>query len=77
ERRWDRAKRFDRRSEYGAARLYYESLLADYGETPFARQARQRLQQIGREPDTPKQQMSWLVNMFPETDTVKPLMESN
>ena len=77
ERRWDRAQRFDRRSEYGAARLYYESLLADYSETPFADRARQRMQQIGREPDVPKQPLSWLVKMFPETDTVKPLLESN
>ena len=77
ERRWDRAQRFDRRSEYGAARLYYDSLLADYSETPFAGQARQRLQQIGREPDIPKQPLSWLVKLFPETDTVKPLIESN
>jgi outer membrane protein assembly factor BamD (BamD/ComL family) len=77
ERMWDRAKRRDRRSEYGAARLYYELLLADFGDTPFAGKARQRLQQIGLEPDIPKQPLSWFVNLFPETDTVKPLIESN
>jgi outer membrane protein assembly factor BamD (BamD/ComL family) len=77
ERMWDRAKRRDRRSENGAARLYYESILADYGDTPFAADARQRLQQISLEPDVPTQPLSWFVNLFPETDTVKPLIESN
>ncbi len=77
ERRWDRGQRFDRRSEYGAARLYYESLLEDYAETPFADRARQRLQQIGRKPAVPKQPLGWLVKLFPETDTVKPIIESN
>lgn len=77
ERRWDRAQRFDRRAEYGAARLYYGSLLEDYGETPFADRARQRLQQIGLEPDTPKQPLSWLVNLFPERDVVTPLLQTS
>ncbi len=77
ERRWDRAKRFDRRSEYGAARLYYESLVTDYGDTPFADRARQRLQQISGLPAVPKQPLGWLVDFFPETDTVKPLLENN
>lgn len=77
ERDWLMAQRFDRRTEYGAARLYYSGLVADYPETPFGGRAKQRLQEIGGEPAIPEQPLDWLVAMFPEDDEVKTLMNAS
>lgn len=77
ERDWLMAKRFDRRAEYGAAKHYLTSLAAEYPDTPFGERARQRLREIGGEPDVPEQPLGWLVAMFPEDDEVKTLMNAS
>ncbi|MCA9121949.1 MAG: outer membrane protein assembly factor BamD [Planctomycetaceae bacterium] len=77
ERDWLMAKRFDRRAEYGAAKHYLTALVAEYPETPFGERSRQRLREIGGEPDIPEQPLSWLVAMFPEDDEVKTLMNAS
>lgn len=77
ERDWLMAKRFDRRAEYGAAKHYYLALASDYPDTPFGEQAKQRLGEIGGEPDVPEQPLGWLVAMFPEDDEVKTLLNAS
>lgn len=77
ERDWLMAQRFDRRAEYGAAKFYYAGLLAEYPETPFGDRARQRIREIGGEPDVPEQPLSWVVAMFPDDDKVEALLNSN
>ncbi len=77
ERDWLMAQRFDRRTEYGAAKHYYATLIADYPNTPFGERARQRMQEIGGEPDIPEQPLPWLIAMFPEDDEVKTLMNAS
>jgi len=74
EREWYMAQYRDRRGEYGAARFHYNLLARNYGDTPLARQAKQRITEVADKPDVPPQRFSWLVNMFPEQDGVKPLM---
>jgi outer membrane protein assembly factor BamD (BamD/ComL family) len=46
EREWLMAQYYDRRKEYGAARFYYDLLNEDYGDTPFADKARDRVGNI-------------------------------
>ena len=54
ERLWSKANFYDQRKRhYGAARLYYNRLIAEYPQTEFAERARQRLPQIENLPDTP------------------------
>jgi len=77
ERDWLMAQRFDRRAEYGAAKHYYAGLVAEYPDTPFGERARQRVREIGGEPDVPEQPLGWLVAMFPEDDEVKTLMNAS
>ena len=77
ERDWLMAKRFDRRTEYGAAKYYYLSLVTDYRETPFGEQAEQRLREINGLPDVPDQPLPWLAAIFPARDNVKPIMAAN
>mgnify|MGYP005847482653 CR=1 FL=1 len=74
EREWHRAQRHDRRAEYGAARIYYDTLARDFRDTPFGQQASERLAAIADRPDVPPQKLAWLVKMFPERETVKPLL---
>jgi outer membrane protein assembly factor BamD (BamD/ComL family) len=74
EREWYRAERHDRRAEYGAARMYYTALAKDFGDTPFGKQAGERLGIIADRPDVPPQTLTWLVKMFPERETVRPLL---
>lgn len=74
EREWHMARYRDRRGEYGAARFYYSLLAKNYGDTPLAERARQRIAEVADKPDVPPQRFSWLTNMFPDQDDVKPLM---
>ena len=68
------ARYYDRRKQYGAARFYYNLLVADYSETPHADEATTRLAEIRQEPDEPDQPLEWLVDLFPQEQTVQPLI---
>ena len=76
ERLWSLGQYHDRRSEFRAARFYYQQLLKDYAETPFAERARQRMPEIAGKPDVPPKRLQWLVSLFPEQEDVKPLIPS-
>jgi outer membrane protein assembly factor BamD (BamD/ComL family) len=70
------AQYYDRRAEYRAARHHYERIAADYADTPLAARAQERIGQIAGLPPVPAQQAQWLVNLLPETDKVKPLLDA-
>ena len=70
------AQYYDNRAEYRAARHHYERIAADYPDTPLAARAQERAGQIAGLPPVPPQQAQWLVNLLPETDNVKPLLEA-
>lgn len=74
EREWKLAEHYDRRAEFGAARFYYQAIIKDYGDTPFAARSEERLQAVAGRPSTPPQRLSWLVDMFPESRTATPLI---
>ncbi len=70
------AQYYDRRAEYRAARHHYERIVADYADTPLAARAQERVGQIAGLPPVPPQRAQWLVDLLPETDKVKPLLEA-
>jgi outer membrane protein assembly factor BamD (BamD/ComL family) len=74
EREWLMAQYYDRRKEYGAARFYYDLLNEDYGDTPFADKARDRVGNIAGKPRTPPQRLAWLVNLFPDGGKPQPMI---
>ena len=74
ERQWARAKYYDRRKEFGAARYYYDVLCREFHDTNLAEEARRRLAEIGSLPNEPPQRLAWLANLFPEPDQTKPLI---
>jgi outer membrane protein assembly factor BamD (BamD/ComL family) len=70
------ARYYDNRAEYRAAGHYYELVVRDYHDTPLAQKAQERLGQIAGLPPIPPQRAQWLVNLFPESDKVKPLLQA-
>lgn len=61
ERIWQQSKYRRDRSEYGAARFHYERIINEYGDTPFANQAREQLARIKDKPAVPPQRFKTLV----------------
>ncbi len=64
EREWTLGQYYDGKQYYGAARQYYKFLVDNYPHTPFADQARARLEQIRNFPDAPPNYFSWLTRVF-------------
>lgn len=70
------ARFYDSRAEYRGAAHYYRRVIEEYNDTPFARTAEERIAQTAGLPPVPAQKAEWLVNLFPETDPAKPLLEA-
>ena len=70
------ANYYDRRAEYRAARHHYERIAVEYSDTPLAERAQQRATEIAGLPPVPPQRAQFLVDLLPETDKVKPLLEA-
>jgi TolA-binding protein len=61
------AEYFDGTKHFGAARYYYAQVMKKYPNTDLAAQARDRLAQIGGEPDEPPKRLAWFVELFPQS----------
>ena len=66
EREWKMASYHQRRSEYGAARFYYDALVKNYSDTPFSQRAQEQMVAIADKPAVPPQHFTWLVGSVPE-----------
>lgn len=73
----NRAAYRKRRSEYGAARVYYREILEKHSSTPFADKAREALAQMDGKPDVPGRPLDWVADLFPTQRRSKPLILSN
>lgn len=71
------ARYYDNRAEYRAASHYYARVVREYEDTPLAATANDRLATITGLPAVPPQKLEWLVNLFPESDDVKPLIDAS
>ena len=65
---------FYKRASYGAARLYYRTLVDEYADTPFVDQARQRLVAMQGKPARPHQRFQWLADIFDTKDDIEGLL---
>jgi TolA-binding protein len=61
------AEYFDNTKYYGAARHYYAEVIKKHPDTDLAKQARERMAQIGGEPEKPPKRLAWFVDLFPES----------
>ena len=68
DRDWVIAQYYDKKKEFGAARVYYQYLIKDYPLTQAAHKARARLDQVRNEPDRPPNRFKWLTDAFPAED---------
>lgn len=77
ERLWSLGHYYELKREYRAATIYYQQLLKDFGDTPFAQDAKQRIPTFEGKPPTPPQPLPWLAKMFPPRSTAKPLWKTD
>jgi outer membrane protein assembly factor BamD (BamD/ComL family) len=77
EREWDTAQYFCKRGEYGAARLYQQTIVDKYTDTPFGERAKQQIAEQKDYPAEPPKRFDWVVNLFPREQPAKPLFYSD
>ncbi|MDD3468670.1 MAG: hypothetical protein PHE53_01660 [Thermoguttaceae bacterium] len=65
-REYEIGKYYDSKGYYRAARIYYESILMEYPATDVATEAKQRLEEIRKYPDTPTDYLAWVEEIFPQ-----------
>jgi outer membrane protein assembly factor BamD (BamD/ComL family) len=70
-----RARFREKKSEYGAARFYYQTLLEKHPQTSYADEARERLSEIADLPAMPTKRLAWLAEAFPNERRPKPLLK--
>ena len=77
ERIWEQAKYRRDRQENGSAKFYYERILEEYADTPFADQAQEQLAALEGTPDDPPQRFKSLIWLFGETTDDRPWREND
>lgn len=68
---------YELKRDYRAASIYYEKLIKDFSDTPFAEEAAQRLPTFEGKPPSPPQPVPWLANLFPKRESAKPIFNSD
>jgi outer membrane protein assembly factor BamD (BamD/ComL family) len=61
---WATARYYDKNAYYGAARIYYQSVIDQYSQTQTAEAARRRLEEIKDLPAEPPNHFKWLTYVF-------------
>ncbi len=64
ERDWVIAQFYDRKKDYGAARIYYQRIVKNYPASRASLRAHVRLEQIRNQPDSPPNRFQWLADSF-------------
>jgi outer membrane protein assembly factor BamD (BamD/ComL family) len=77
QREWTHAEYRRLRQENGSARFYYQRVVSEYGDTPFAQEAEQRLKELEGEPDDPPQRFGPLVKLFGQSKSEQALFQSD
>lgn len=55
---------YQNKKYFGAARMYYQSVIDEFPTTDRAKEAKERMEKIRNEPDSPPNRMAWLTGMF-------------
>jgi outer membrane protein assembly factor BamD (BamD/ComL family) len=71
------AKFYDGKGENGYALFHYDIVAREYGDTPLGERAKTRLATLSGKPRKPPEYVGWLVDMFPDDEEVKPLMNGD
>lgn len=76
EREYSLAGYYENRGENRAASLMYQKVARDFPDTAFGDVVDERIAKVEKGPPLPPQQAQWLVDLFPSTDTARPLIAS-
>ncbi|MEZ6135273.1 MAG: outer membrane protein assembly factor BamD [Pirellulaceae bacterium] len=75
ERVWDNAEYRRKKQENDSARFYYQKILEEFSDTPFAEQANVRLEELQGAPDNPPQYFKPLVFLFNADNDDRPWLK--
>jgi outer membrane protein assembly factor BamD (BamD/ComL family) len=66
---------YDFRAEYRAATMYYQKVIKEFDDTPFAEKSQTRIAEIAPLPPKPEQYAPWLVNLLPKRDKIQRMLD--
>jgi len=75
-REWNIAQFYENGKYYGAAKIYYASIAKTYADTPVAKEALAKIDQIKDLPPVPASKLKWLEELFPESKKNGPTIAS-
>jgi hypothetical protein len=75
QREFNMGKHFDGIEEYGSARFYYTEVIKNYPDSKLAADARQRLEEIGGEPERPSSILDPALDLLPQNDERRAMAE--
>jgi outer membrane protein assembly factor BamD (BamD/ComL family) len=58
---------YDKKKNYGAARIYYAEVIKKYPDTELAKQSKDRVAELKGEPDIPAKPLGFIVDHLPES----------
>jgi outer membrane protein assembly factor BamD (BamD/ComL family) len=64
EREWESALFRYRQGENLSAKMYFQRLVEDYADTPFAQSAQEKLDELADKPDRPPQLFTPIIKLF-------------
>lgn len=76
EREWFGAEYRRVRGENGSARYHYQKIVAEFSDTPFAKEAEVKIAELSSLPDDPPQRFAPLVKLFGQSRSEQPLINS-
>lgn len=68
DRQWRIAQYYDKRKQYGSARIYYRAIAKEFPTTEAAQKASARLEEIRDFPANPTNYFKWLSQVIPSSD---------
>ena len=77
EREWYNAQFRQSKQENDSARFYYEKILKEFPDTPFAEKAQERLTELQGAPDAPPQYLAPLARIMGADDDKRPYVIEN
>lgn len=77
EREMKMARYYDYSGQSRSATIYYQAVIEKFPGTEQADEALARIGKLAEKPAKPKQYAGWLVSLFPEADSMKPLIKTS
>ena len=72
ERDYSMGQYFENRGENIAAKIYYEKVARQFGNTKLGETVEQQIADVSKKPPRPEQHGKWLINLFPNPEAEKP-----